>query len=47
MSAKPSPVKPRGRRPAVEDFDVREHMLDMVRAIVKEDASLLKALAET
>ncbi len=24
----------------------REHMLDMVRAIVKEDASLLKALAD-
>jgi AcrR family transcriptional regulator len=36
MNARPSPAKPRGRRPAVEDFDVREHMLDIATRLFAE-----------
>jgi AcrR family transcriptional regulator len=36
VSAKPSPAKPRGRRPAVEDLDVREHMLDIATRLFAE-----------
>jgi AcrR family transcriptional regulator len=36
MTTKPSSAKPRGRRPVVEDFDVREHMLDLATQLFAE-----------
>ncbi len=36
MNPKRSPAKPLGRRPAVEDFDVREHLLDTATRLFAE-----------
>ena len=36
MNPKRSPAKPLGRRPAVEDFDVREHLLDTATRLFSE-----------
>jgi AcrR family transcriptional regulator len=36
MRTKSSQGKPRGRRPVVEDFDVREHMLDLATQLFAE-----------
>lgn len=36
MNAKRSPAKPLGRRPTVDDFDVREHLLDTATRLFAE-----------
>ncbi|MBP0594865.1 TetR/AcrR family transcriptional regulator [Paraburkholderia sp. LEh10] len=36
MNTKRQPAKPRGRRPAVENFDVREHLLDTATRLFSE-----------
>ncbi|KVC26688.1 TetR/AcrR family transcriptional regulator [Burkholderia pseudomultivorans] len=36
MSAKSTVSKPRGRRPSVDDFDLRDHMLDVAIALFAE-----------
>ncbi|MEM5343439.1 TetR/AcrR family transcriptional regulator [Paraburkholderia azotifigens] len=36
MNPKRQPAKPRGRRPAVENFDVREHLLDTATRLFSE-----------
>ncbi|ACC73446.1 TetR/AcrR family transcriptional regulator [Paraburkholderia phymatum] len=36
MSPNRQPAKPRGRRPAVENFDVREHLLDTATRLFSE-----------
>src|SRR6266851_5107682 len=36
MNAKRSPAKPLGRRPAVDDFNVREHLLDTATRLFAE-----------
>ena len=36
MNAKSTVARPRGRRPSVDDFDLRDHMLDVAMQLFAE-----------
>jgi AcrR family transcriptional regulator len=46
MSPKRTPTKPLGRRPAVEDFDVREHLLDTATRLFSEHGIAATTVAQ-
>src|SRR6202051_4234318 len=46
MNAKRSPAKPLGRRPAVDDFDVREHLLDTATRLFAQRAIAATTVAQ-
>ncbi|AJY39732.1 TetR/AcrR family transcriptional regulator [Burkholderia humptydooensis] len=46
MSTKRHPAKPRGRRPSVENFDVREHLLDTATRLFSERGIAATTIAQ-